>query len=57
MIVSWGIFARLDRAELQAGKELPAMGSLAGPQGHLHPKALAVGVLRLELLLVGMRGV
>ena len=35
-------FARLDRAEVQAGKELPGMGSLPGPQGHLHPKALAV---------------
>ena len=48
--------AKLDRAELQAGEELLGLGSLPGAQGPLDPEALAVGVLRVQLLLVGVRG-
>ncbi len=48
---------RLDRAELQAGQELLGLGSLPGAQGPLDPEALAVGVLRVQLLLVGVQGV
>jgi hypothetical protein len=34
-------FASLDRAKLQAAKELPGLGSLPGTQGPIHPPSLA----------------
>src|SRR5829696_379051 len=42
---------KLDRAELQAGKELAGMGPLPGKEGHLHTAPLADGVLGVQFLL------
>ena len=43
------------RAELRAGQARAGLERLPGPERHSHTKTLAVGVLRIFLLLVGLQ--